>query len=155
MNSSEICVLACPVASVVSDSLRPYGLKPARLLCPWNFPGKNAGVGCHALLQGIFPTQGLNQCLLHLLHCRWIPYPLSHLGSLRFFISIRLTENWGIPVADRMWGHGRPHMLPVGMRTTVAFLEGSSWPNYVNTALHHETSNSAPKQVLTKATRDG
>ena len=32
-------------------------------------PGKNTGVGCHALLQGMFPTQGLN---LHLLHCRWI-----------------------------------------------------------------------------------
>ena len=33
--------------------------------CPWNFPGKNAGVGCHFLLQRIFPTQGLNSCLLH------------------------------------------------------------------------------------------
>ena len=65
MNSSEICVLACPVASVVSDSLRPYGLKPARLLCPWNFPGKNAGVGCHALLQGTLLTQGSNPYLLH------------------------------------------------------------------------------------------
>ena len=159
MNSSETCVLACPVASVVSDSLRSYGLKAARLLCPWNFPGKNAG--CHALLPGIFPTQGLNRCLLRLLrllcllHCRWVPYPLSHLGSLRFLISIRLTENWGIPVAGRMWGHGTPHMLSVGVRTTVAFLEGSSWSNYVNTALYHVTSNSAPKQVLTKATREG
>ena len=41
-------------------------------------PGKNTGVGCHALLQGIFPTQGLNLCLLHY---RWILNPLSHLGS--------------------------------------------------------------------------
>ena len=39
-----------------------------RLLCPWNSPGKNTGVGCHALLQGIFPTQGLNLGLLLLLH---------------------------------------------------------------------------------------
>ena len=38
----------------------PHGLKPARLLCPWDAPGKKTGVGCHALLQGIFPTQGLN-----------------------------------------------------------------------------------------------
>ena len=38
--------------SVVSDSLWPHGLKPARLLCPWDFPGKNTGVGCHFLLQG-------------------------------------------------------------------------------------------------------
>ena len=35
-----------------------------RLLCPWNFPGKNNGVGCHFLLQGIFLTQGSNLCLL-------------------------------------------------------------------------------------------
>ena len=40
--------------------------------------GKNTGVGCHALLQGIFPTQGLNSCLLN---CRWILYHLSHQGS--------------------------------------------------------------------------
>ena len=40
-----------------------YGLYPARLLCPWNFPGKDTGVGCHALLQGIFSTQGLNLSL--------------------------------------------------------------------------------------------
>ena len=39
-----------------------------RLLCPWDSPGKNTGVGCHALLQEIFQTQGLNSCLLHLLH---------------------------------------------------------------------------------------
>ena len=32
--------------------------------CPWDFPGKNIGEGCHFLLQGIFPTQGLNPCLL-------------------------------------------------------------------------------------------
>ena len=39
-----------------------------RLLCPWDSPGKNTGVGCHALLQGIGPIQGLNPCLLHPLH---------------------------------------------------------------------------------------
>ena len=45
-------------------------------------PCKNTGVGCHALLQGIFPSQGLNPRLLYLLHFRQILYPLSHLGSL-------------------------------------------------------------------------
>ena len=39
-----------------------------RLLCPWDSPGKNTGVGYHFLLQGIFPTHGLNPCLLGLLH---------------------------------------------------------------------------------------
>ena len=61
--------------SVVSDSLRCHGLQPARLLCPWDSPGRNTGVGCHALLQGIFPTQGSNWGLLL---CRQILYCLSH-----------------------------------------------------------------------------
>ena len=42
---------------VVSDSLQPHGLKPTRLLCPWHFPAKNTGVGCHFFHQGIFLTQ--------------------------------------------------------------------------------------------------
>ena len=46
---------------------------------PWSFSGKSAGVGCHFLLQRIFPTQGLNQGLLH---CRQMLYHLSHRGSL-------------------------------------------------------------------------
>ena len=42
-----------------SRLLQPHGLKPARLLCPWDFPGNNSGAGGHCLLQGIFPAQGL------------------------------------------------------------------------------------------------
>ena len=52
-----------PVCVSVTQScltLQPHGLYPAGLLCPLDFPGKNTGVGCHCLLQGIFPTQGLN-----------------------------------------------------------------------------------------------
>ena len=45
----------------------PWTTQPARLLCLWNFPVKNTGVNCHALLQGIFLTQGLNPHFLHLL----------------------------------------------------------------------------------------
>ena len=75
--SPDCC--CCLVASVVSDSVQSYGLQPARLLCPRNSPGKNTGVGCHALLQGIFPTQELNPGLMH---CRQIFFlPLSHQGS--------------------------------------------------------------------------
>ena len=51
--------------SVVSDSLQPYGLQPARPFRPWDSPDKSTGVGGHALRQGIFLTQGLNSCLLH------------------------------------------------------------------------------------------
>ena len=62
-------------------SLQPHG--PARLLSPWNSPGKNTGntgngLGSHSLLQGTFPTQGSNPSLLH---CRQILYHLSHQGS--------------------------------------------------------------------------
>ena len=49
----------------------------------WDFPGKNTGVGCHFFLQGIFPTQGLNLCLLRLLHCRWILCHWAIRGSPR------------------------------------------------------------------------
>ena len=62
------CCCCCYVTSVVSDSVRPHGLQPTGHLCPWDFPVKNTGVGCHSLLQGIFLIQGLNPRLLHLLH---------------------------------------------------------------------------------------
>ena len=62
----RVCV--CVSHSVVSDSLQSHGPYPARFLCPWNSPGKNTEVGCHSLLQSIFPTQGLNLRLLPLLH---------------------------------------------------------------------------------------
>ena len=64
--------------SVMSDSLRPHGLQPARLLYPWNCPVKNTGVGCHFLLQGIFLTQRSN---LQLLHWQAASFPLSHQRS--------------------------------------------------------------------------
>ena len=49
------CIISvCVSRSVVSNPLRPQGLQPSRLLCPWDFPGKNTGVGCHFLLQHNF-----------------------------------------------------------------------------------------------------
>ena len=59
----------------MSDSLWSHGLYN-----PWNLPGQNTGVGSLSLLQGIFPTQGLNPDLSH---CRWILYQLSYKGSPR------------------------------------------------------------------------
>ena len=47
------------------------------MVCPWNSLGKNIGVGCHSLLQGIFPTQGSKEDILH---CRQIFYPLIYQG---------------------------------------------------------------------------
>ena len=62
-------------------TLQSQGLQPARVLCPWNSPGKNTGGGCHALFQGIFSIQGLNLHLLHLLRCRRILLLSRHQGS--------------------------------------------------------------------------
>ena len=64
--------------SILSNFLWSHGLYPAWLLCPWNSPGKNTGVGSHSILQGIFPTQRSNPGLLH---CRQILYCLNHQGS--------------------------------------------------------------------------
>ena len=68
--------------SVVSNSLRPHGptmdCNPPGSSVHGASPGKNTGVGCHALLQGIFPTKGLNPGLPH---CRQILYCLSHQGA--------------------------------------------------------------------------
>ena len=82
----EVCVRARACArtlscSVMSDSLWPHGLQPARLFCPWDSPGKNTGVDCHALLQGIFLTQGSNPCLLWLLHWQVGSLPLAPPGD--------------------------------------------------------------------------
>ena len=79
-------VHACSVASVVSNALGPYGLWPPRLLCPWDSSGRNTGVGCHALLQGIFPIQGSNpRHFLCLLHWQVGSLPLAPPGKPMFF----------------------------------------------------------------------
>ena len=56
-------------------------MQPSRLLCPWDSPGKNTGVGCHFLLQGIFPTQGSNLSLLCLLPWQVGSLPLAPPGK--------------------------------------------------------------------------
>ena len=73
--------------SVVFDSLRPHG--PYR---PWDSPGQNTGVGSVSLLQGIFPTQGLNPGLPH---CRQIPYQLRLEGSPRILEWVAYSFSWG------------------------------------------------------------
>ena len=62
----------------MSSSLRPHRRQPTRLLCPWDSPGKNTGVGSHFPSPRIFLTQGL---IPGLWHCRQILYRLSHQGS--------------------------------------------------------------------------
>ena len=115
--------------TIVSDSSRFHGLQPVPLLCPWNSPGQNTGVGCHFLLQvatffsrlpfpspGIFPTRGLN---LDLLHCRQILYQLftSSLPALHKNSEVgkESTCNVGdlssIPELERSSGEGKGYPL--------------------------------------------
>ena len=74
---SEGAVLCC-AQSLQSHPTLGNPMDCTRLLCAWDSPGKNTGVGCHTLLQGISPIQGLN---LGFLHCRQILYHLSQQGS--------------------------------------------------------------------------
>ena len=93
-----VLILCVSRHSVTSDSLWPHGLQPTGLLCSWNSPGKNAGVGSHFLLQGIFLTQRSNPGLLH---CRLILYCLSHQGS-----PPSLAQ--GYCLTWQLWGKGFP-----------------------------------------------
>ena len=72
-----MCVLSHTVVSSSCNTLT-YSLPG---LCPWNFLGKNTEVGCHFLVQGIFPVQGSNLHLLNLLNWQADSLSLSHLGS--------------------------------------------------------------------------
>ena len=75
---------------VVSDT----SATPTRLHSLWNFPGNDAGVGCHFLLQGIFLTQGSNPHLLGLLPWQADSLPLSHLGSpVKFCRNVKFCKN--------------------------------------------------------------
>ena len=77
--------------SVMSNSLRPHGLEPARLPCPWDYLGKNTGVCCHFFLQGIFPTQA--DIISHVSNS--FPHHSVFVGSAGINPSIRLSTNSG------------------------------------------------------------
>ena len=83
-----------------SHSVLSNSLQPARLLHPWDFPGKNIGMGCCFFLQGIFPTQGLNPGLPH---CRQTLYCLSHQGRLSSVLISAIAEIVSLPVAVFTW----------------------------------------------------
>ena len=115
--------------------LQNHGLYPARLLCPWDSLGKNTEAGCHFLLQGILPTQGLNLCLLH-----WQAgsLPLSHQGSSPAQLDMGLnTENLLFLIIERtLIGQGSSDQdsdsVPLGFWfrwLTVQFYTLSLWQN--------------------------
>ena len=91
----------------------PMDHRPPRPLCPWDFPGKITGVGCHFLLQRFFPTQGLNPHLLHLLHCQVDSLPLNHQGRpmIVYLFSISHTQRETVTKAGQdHWFHIIQHI---------------------------------------------
>ena len=109
---------------------------------PWGVPGKNTRVGWHDLLQGIFPTQGLNSSLLCLLHCRQILYPLSHLGSPKPIYRVQgplsrptqtyMTPPTGMGVAAKTDSDGRERPTKSGsiLKTNLLSFLRYSCPHY-------------------------
>ena len=88
------CCCCYLVAKSCPTLLQPHGVQSTRLLCPWDLPGKNTGVGCHFLLQGTFPTYRWNSRPL-----LWQAdsLPLSHQGSTfrkNIMLKIKLTNLW-------------------------------------------------------------
>ena len=77
MNTIIYKLLSCLVAKSCPTLQILHELQPSRILCPWDFPDKNTGVGCHFFLQEIFLNQGLH--LPHLLHWQADSLSLCHL----------------------------------------------------------------------------
>ena len=102
------CVFGCVCISrsVMSNSLQPHRLWPTRLFCAWDSPGKNTAMGCHFLLQRIFPTQGSNPSLPH---CRQTLYRLSHQGSPDYMVSFQFSRS---VVSDSLRPHESQHTRP-------------------------------------------
>ena len=146
----NVCERACSAASVVSNSVRPHELEPTRILYPCDSPGKNPGVGGHALLQWIFPTQGSNALQAGSL-------PWSHRGNLwlndmhtkicfasktnpvrlvlinsnsRVFIPKarilrRMVSSWGSPGSLSSWGRDAVSTCWLGPFSPQRWVDGS------------------------------
>ena len=129
VQGSTVCLSAVCVCSVASDSLRPHGLQPSRLLCSWDSPGKNVGVGCHFLFQGIFPNHGwtrvscIDRRVLYVCYCKesfreWFEVnPESNQLCLPTYFSPLLSS---------------PHEPPSVLSTTICTWSASPQYDYVN-----------------------
>ena len=73
-------VCCCLISNSCSTLLQPHGLQPTRLLCQWDFSSKNTGVGCHFLLQGIFPTPDQTQvsCIGRQILYHWVTSKVTY-----------------------------------------------------------------------------
>ena len=107
------------------------GCSPARFLCPWDSPGKNTGVGCHALLQGIFPTQGWNPFLLRLMYWQAGSLPLAPpTGSVRFSSVAQSCLTLCNPMNRSTPGLPIHHQLPEFTQTHVHRVSDAIQPSH-------------------------
>ena len=124
-----IPIVALFSCSVVSDSYDPMDCSPTRLLCPWDSLGKNTGVGCHFVLQGISPTQGSSP---YLLHWQVNSLPLSHQGSPP--IPITQQDNQRCRQVESPWRlhRGRPGSRAGSLNTALEqrFAQSSVSPDH-------------------------
>ena len=88
MNQLYVYTCVCAKSLQSCPILRFYGLQPARLLCSWDSPGKNTGVGCH-VLQGLFLTRGLNPRRLCLLHYQAVFTPSATWEVIVYAIALK------------------------------------------------------------------
>ena len=107
-NALCVCAPTCVPTLSLFDFLQPHGLQSAKLLCPWDSPGKNTWVSCHFLLQGIFPTWGSNPCLPSLLNWRADSLPRSH----EVCVNGLADTCWKIPVFVNRKKWSRQSSLP-------------------------------------------
>ena len=118
---SLVVVVVVVLVTQLCPTLQPHALQPARLLCPWDSPGKNTGVSYHSLLQEIFPRQGSNPGLLH---CRQILYCLLCLPVLQMR-ELRLREARNHAAVTQL-GNDGTGPLPCSLQSQVLMLYSSS-----------------------------
>ena len=119
-----MCVKSLQSCPTLCD---PMDCSPPRLLCLWNSPGKNTGVGCHFLLQGIFPTQGLNSCV----SCigRQVLYQMSHQRSPKLsYCRLRIRLHLVTKKIGRQLDleEATPFILPKASHSTSSLVK-SNW----------------------------
>ena len=133
----------------MSDSLKPHGLEPAKLLCPWDFPDRNTGLGCHFVLQGIFPTRESNLIFLWLLHSQADSLssepPGKFLNVLQFSSVAQLCPTLcdpmnhstpGLPVHHRLLECTQTHIHQVGDAIQPSHPLSSPFPPVPNPSQH-------------------
>ena len=130
-------------SGVGEDSGETLGLQPARLLGPWESPGKNTRVGSFSFLQGNFSTQALNSGLLH---CRQILYQLSHKGSPRIPPEFAQTHVIESVMPSNHLIHCHPCLLLPSIFPSIRVFPNESvlyirWPKYWSLHFNISPSN--------------